>query len=289
MVAKKLSTYVNETDKNGDKIGTWAEDGPDSKARCKLCMGTQINFLTGKIAFMQHSETKKHRDNLRKVDLVSKQARIDDCLKQTGVTTEKEEILKRKIQAFEIDLVRRLDSHNVPPVITECLVDCIKSHAGGEGGGEVVDGLKLGRTKAEYLAKHGIAKTYFEETVGKLKHCDGFSIGFDESEMNKNHECEVMVMVSDKDTGIELRHYITLSLEGTDADTITRSLTDQMDDDKVPWREKLIATMTDGCNVMEGCRTGVKKRLEQVVPQLKTLELATIIILVMLHNMAVKL
>ena len=104
MVAKKLSTYVNETDKNGDKIGTWAEDGPESKARCKLCLGTQINFLTGKIEFMQHSETKKHRDNLRKVDLVSKQTRIDDCLKQTGVTTEKEEILKRKFKPLKLIL-----------------------------------------------------------------------------------------------------------------------------------------------------------------------------------------
>ena len=92
---------------------------------------------------------------------------------------------------------------------------------------------------------HGIAKTYFEETVIKLQLCDGFSFGFDNSEMNKNHECEVMVMLSNKDTGIELRHYRTISLEGTDSETITRSLTDQMDDDKVPWREKLVATMSD--------------------------------------------
>ena len=31
----------------------------------------------------------------------------------------------------------------------------------------------------------------------------------------------------------------------------------------------MIATMTDGCNTMDGCRSGVQKRLEQMVPQLK--------------------
>ena len=37
-------------------------------------------------------------------------------------------------------------------------------------------------------------------------------------------------------------------MEGTDADTIVKSLLGEMDDDQIPWREKLIAPMTDGCN-----------------------------------------
>ena len=41
-------------------------------------------------------------------------------------------------------------------------------------------------------------------------------VPLDELAMNKNLECEVMVMSSDKDTGIELRHYRTISLEGID-------------------------------------------------------------------------
>ena len=66
-------------------------------------------------------------------------------------------------------------------------------------------------------------------------------VPLDELEINKNLEFEVMVMLSDKDTGIELRHYRTISLEGIDCQTNVRTLRDQ-DDDKVPWREKLVAT-----------------------------------------------
>ena len=42
-----------------------------------------------------------------------------------------------------------------------------------------------------------------------------------------------------------------------------------MDEDKLPWQEKLVAPMTDGCNTMAGCNAGVKKKLEETVPQLK--------------------
>ena len=33
----------------------------------------------------------------------------------------------------------------------------------------------------------------------------------------------------------------------------------------------MIAPMADGCNTMAGCNSGVKKRLEELVPQLKDL------------------
>ena len=78
-----------------------------------------------------------------------------------------------------------------------------------------------------------------------------------------------MFNVSRKDVGLQLRHYKTLSLDGTDADTIVNTILDEMDEDKLPWQEKLVAPMTDGCNTMAGCNAGVKKKLEERVPQLK--------------------
>ena len=76
-------------------------------------------------------------------------------------------------------------------------------------------------------------------------------------------------MVSMRHTGIEMRHYRTISLDETNAETFTRNLTEQMEEDKIPWRQKMIATMTDGCNTMAGCRSGVKIRFEQMIPQMK--------------------
>ena len=140
---------------------------------------------------------------------------------------------------------------------------------GGES--KILKKVELGRSKASYLAKNGIGKTYLDETIKKMQVSDGFSIGFDESEINKHHECEVMVMLSSKDNGIELRHYRTISLDATDAQTIVDTLLDQLDDYRIPWRMKMMAPMTDGCNTMAGSVSGVKKRLEVLVPELKDL------------------
>ena len=104
-----------------------------------------------------------------------------------------------------------------------------------------------------------------------MKDCDAFSIGFDESEINKHNECEVMVNTSDKEEGIELRHYRTLSLEATDAASIVEAIMEELDDDGIGWKEKLLSVMTDGCNTMTGCNNGVQKKLEKNVPQLKPL------------------
>ena len=269
MVVKKLHNYLGVVDSNGDKIGSWAEEAGDSRARCKICSGPAFSIKKGKSNLLQHCETTKHKVNLKKVSQTHKQINIVDSMKQREVVSEKDLQQKQKVQDFEIDLTRRFDSHKVPTRVLQCVVDCIKQHAGGPDGGKVVDQMTLGRTKAQYLAKEGIAKTYLEETICKIQLCDGFSIGFDESEMNKNHECEVMVMVSMKETGIELRHYRTFSLGGTDAKTIVTTVTEQMDDDKINWREKLISPMTDGCATMIGCHAGVRVRLAEVVPQLK--------------------
>ena len=254
MVAKKLAKYLNIKDTNDDTIGSWAVECTDSKARCKACLGTEIDFSKGKNAFMLHSQTKKHCDNIGKQ---RKQKSISGFF-----VIKEEQDLKRRVRNFEIDLTRRLDSHNVPTTVIDCLVDRIKTHLSGNYSSKIVNEMKLGKTKAEYLAKRGIAKTLLKVTINKLQECDAFSIGFDESEINKNHECEIMVMISMKETGIEMRHYRTITLYGTDAAMITKNVTDQLDDDRIPWRQKLISPMTDGCNTMSGHVSGVKKRIK---------------------------
>ena len=183
-----------------------------------------------------HSESKKHRNRLKKYNPHKRQLNLQESLSKD----EANNVLLKKTKMFEIDLVRRLDSHNVSRTFIQCLVECLKRHLGGENGSTIVDGISLSYGKADYIAKYGIGKTYFDETVQLLKSCDGFSIGFDESEINKNNECEVMVILSDKTVGIQLRHYKSISLDGTDADTIVKSLLGEMDDDQIPWRKNLL-------------------------------------------------
>ena len=265
MVAKKISKYANQTDANGDQIGKWAVDVGNSKAKCKACGEKEFSYLFGKSAFTQHSATKNHKANMKKLDTKKQQVNLKEML----IGDAAQQLVEKKAKLFEIDITRRMDSHKISFSFMPCLIDCLQTHLGEES--KIINKVELGRTKASYLAKNGIAKTHLDETIKKIKDSDGFSVGFDESEINKHHECEVMVMLSSKDNGIELRHYRTISLDGTDAKTIVDTLLDQMDEDKIPWRKKLIAPMTDGCNTMAGCISGVKKRLQVLVPELKDL------------------
>ena len=85
MVAKGLEKYINVVDKNGQKIGEWAEDKGDSKASCKICRegggGAIINFKKGKDPLIDHSDTEKHRRYLRKSKTQNRQISLKDALR----------------------------------------------------------------------------------------------------------------------------------------------------------------------------------------------------------------
>ena len=78
------------------------------------------------------------------------------------------------VKKFEIDFVRRADRHNVPSQAAECLANCVKTHFSCEGSVKIAEKVKLSRSKINYISKHGIARTYFDETLHKLHDCDGF-------------------------------------------------------------------------------------------------------------------
>ena len=80
--------------------------------------------------------------------------------------------MKKKVLMFEIDLTRRLDSHNISTTVIPCVVDCIKKHIGEKNGSVIVENIKPGRTKAECILKNGISKTFLEETILKLQECE---------------------------------------------------------------------------------------------------------------------
>ena len=93
-----------------------------------------------------------------------------------------------------------------------------------------VQRMKISRVKCDVMSRDGIATTYREETIQMLQDSDSFSIGFDESEVNKTSELEIMVRISSS-TGITLRHYRTLDLEAGKAATIVSEWISQFEDD----------------------------------------------------------
>ena len=72
--------------------------------------------------------------------------------------------------------------------------------------------MALHKTKGRYVVRHGIGPTYMKGTVELLRECDGFSVGFDESEVKKTSELEILVKVATKEGSVQPRHYRTLDL-----------------------------------------------------------------------------
>ena len=172
-----------------------------------------------------------------KTESYKKQLSIGESFKKASKEEDEDNELKSRVKNSEIDLIRGLDHHNVTADLLPCLVNWLKSHFSGEDSYKVVDSVSISKTKGRYIAQHGIAKTYREETVEKAINCDGFSIGFDESEMNKNTVLEIILVLATKGVGIEMRHYRTVSLEGGDAETIVNAIKDELEGDNIAGRK----------------------------------------------------
>ena len=164
--------------------------------------------------------------------------------------------MKKRTKEFEISIARSLSNHNVTAAFAECLQAQLKKHCGDS---VVVERMKLGKRKAEVLVRQGVAPAYREETIALLQNCYAFSVGFDESEINKTSEMEIMVRIASNENKIELRHYRTLDLYSVTAENIVDDLLSLFDEDGIDYRSKLLSSSTDGCNTMEGRHKGVKK------------------------------
>ena len=262
----KFSTYKDKLDCNGDIVSSWAELGKSGHFRCRVCSSNELRFNRGMTSFNQHAMGRQHKDNFKKTENFKKQISIADAFNKGKAESESDFELRQKVQNFEIDFIRTSDFHNVVPEAIPCLIDCIKRHLGGDDAKEIASKVSISTTKCRYVQVEGIAKTYIDETVKKLRNCDGFCIGFDESEVNHIQELEVMVILADEG-GIELRHYRTLALDSATADAIFNTIVEQLEEDKIDWKGKLISPMTDGCPTMQGRVNGVKKKFSDHAPQ----------------------
>ena len=154
--------------------------------------------------------------------------------------------------------------HKIPLRTMDCVLYCLKQHIPDS---QIVQKMSLSSEKARYIINKGVGPQYFDETIKLLKECDAFSVSLDESEINKESECEVLLRIAHPESGVHLHHYKTLDLSGGDAETITNTLLGSFDEDGIDWRRKKLTTSTDSCKVMQGHLSGVKKRLSNEIPQ----------------------
>ena len=261
--AATLKKYLSQKDKNSLEVCFWAVDtGQSGVAHCKYC-DTNVSYKSGKQDLFRHSESQKHINNSPKDNAV-RQSTINECLDAACEQAQEEKELNVRTKEFEISLARSLSNHNVSMEFTECLQSQLKKFCGDS---VVVERMKLGRRETEVLVRQGVAPAYREETIRLLQNCYAFNVGFDESEVNKTSEMEIMVRIA-TEYKIDLRHYHTLDLFSATAQNIVDDLLSQFDEDGIDYKNRWLSSMTDRCNTMEGHLKGVKKFMMDKIPEL---------------------
>ena len=231
MPCLKLSSYTTLTDKNGLAVGAWAKPSLPGFALCPRC-NTTINFKGGGIKLTNHSETDKHILNKPKEINNTIQLTLEETISDAAAAKNKELDLKGKVRWFELDLVRSFSRHRIPFEYVDCLETLLKKHVGDH---EMVGKMHLHHSKASYLVKNAISPVYQSQTVEMLHECDAFVIAFDENEVNKRSEMEVMVKLSHNEYGLQLRHYQSIELENGIAPTIVEAIIDALQDDGIDY------------------------------------------------------
>ena len=171
-----------------------------------------------------------------------------------------------------IKLVRHAAVHDYPFESLECLVKILKDTVGDS---EVLQAVKLSETKARYVAKHGLALSYHEETVRLINESDAISVGWDESEIMKRSQGEIVVKMAHPEKGLLTRHLVTKELEKADAEYLSGVFLETFMEESISLDDLLISMETDGCNTMAGHKTGVQKKISEEIHQVKPLKTCT--------------
>ena len=104
-----------------------------------------------------------------------------------------------------------------------------------------------------------LGKSYEEEIIDLLKQSTAFAIDFDESDVNKTSEFEILVKIGNNI--ILLQYYKTVSLESGDVNTIFNIIVETFQGDGIKYESKCFGAISDGYNVNEGRLSGLKKKL----------------------------
>ena len=242
--AKYVEAYAGVEDKNGVKVKDWAIQAEPGFVRCSACPGVKLTMLKGKGSLTQRSESGKHKGNVgdKKKATQLTVAVLFETSRKSGDADERRE-LENQISDLEIALVMWLLRHGVPFSSggVDCLTEILKARIKDS---KIVQGLKLSRKKASYIAEGGLGKLYAEETIEKLRTCDAFGIAVDESEVNKRSELEICCNIS-SGSGVKSRHYKCVDLQAGDAETICNTLIGEMVEDKIPYKEKMLSLDLD--------------------------------------------
>lgn len=121
--------------------------------------------------------------------------------------------------------------------------------------------VRLDRTTATYKLKYGLAASFHEKLLDKLRKYP-FSLNLDEATSSSNKKVlTVLVSYFDVCDGcVKIEHLKSVELEKATSEVIFGEIVKLMEDCQIPWKN-LTSVLMDSCSVMRGNKTGVETRL----------------------------
>lgn len=137
------------------------------------------------------------------------------------------------MRSLELYVVRSQSRLRISFEYVNCLQAPLKKHCQDD----LIQKMKLHCTKMTYLATNAIGNSE-EEAIDLFKQCPAFAIGFDESEVNKTSELEILVKIATR----------VNNLECSNANAIINTIIETFEDDGISYESKCTGTISDGCN-----------------------------------------
>ena len=124
---------------------------------------------------------------------------------------------------------------------------------------------QLSRTIPSYKIKFGLGRCIEEKVISNLQETY-FSLNIDEA-TNDTLQKILTALVSffcEEKKEVVVRHLVSLNMSSVTTDDIYNALVSLFDEKKIPW-EHCLTSLMDSCNVMQGSKNCLQKKLHETV------------------------
>ena len=275
-VVKVASFIPSWLDKaiDGCKVSVWLKPDPENKGKavCTLCPApNSISVNEGWKAINQHSDTKKHQDNLkasqtnpefRQVDHSA--PKITDGLKKMHDLSKQQNAKKEAVLVSQVHYTAAMMYHGAGRLAVDCQAELMPHLFPDSMVAKVYD---IRRTKLGYFATHGLYP-YFHDKLVKNLQDRPYSLNFDESTVNGESQLDINVSYLTTELLVEKRCLTTVALQGgTTGKELALQVINELKSRNID-PLKMMAVSTDGCSAMIGVLNGAQKVMRDIIPTL---------------------
>lgn len=233
------------------------------RAKCALCYDIIYYGKRGLAAITSHIKCGKHaeKESIKRKNTAMPSSFFVNPPGEAAVATAAvcpNVSLSDRVSTLEGMLLGVLAENNLPFTVAPVLVDLSKAMASDK---KALSHVSMARTTASYKMRHGMAKTFFEETVFNLQ-SSKFSLNIDEATSTNRLRvlCILASYFSSESKKVVIDHVGSVKVTNVTADQLFKEVVSIFTKNEIPF-SNLISVLMDSCNVMRGSKLGLETRI----------------------------